>query len=337
MSDKMQALMLGAPANLPYVYPESVRNEISECVDWLTPAGGPEPSHPLPLEALPAATEVIFSTWGMPRMSEAFLAALPNLKAVFYGAGSVRCFVTEASWRRGVRVFSAARANAVPVAEFTAAQIVLGLKHVQRLRVRTLDEWHAASRHKDTMRGNYGSRVGLISYGVIARLTRQLLRAYDHEVWVYDPFLSDEEAASEELRPAGLEEIFRECHVVSLHTPLLDETRNLIRGHHFESMREDACFINTARGAIIHQAEMTEVLGRRTDLNAVLDVLHPEPPAADEPLLRMPNVWVTPHLAGSMGHECGRMGAYAFAAFKDFIAGSPSPFEVTEADMAWIA
>jgi phosphoglycerate dehydrogenase-like enzyme len=339
MSAKRKALLLGSPGNLQYVYPDPLMARMEQMVDWTLPPerGGKRAWEPTVPAALPPDTECVFSTWGMPVMDEAFLASLPALQAVFYGAGSVRGFVTDASWRRGVRVFSAARANAVPVAEFTAAQIVLGLKQVSRLRVTSLEGWKASGRHKDTMRGNYGGRVGLISYGTIARLTRRLLRPYDLEILVYDPFLSAEEAAREDLLPAGLEEIFRECHVVSLHTPLLDSTRNMIRGQHLASMREDACFINTARGAIVHQEEMTAVLAGRPDLTAILDVLHPEPPAADEPLLRLPNAWVTPHLAGSMGHECGRMGAYMFDAFKDFVAGRASPHEVREADMERIA
>ena len=187
------------------------------------------------------------------------------------------------------------------------------------------------------MRGNFRSRIGLISYGSIARHVRELLRGFDLEVFVYDPFLPDEEAEHEEIRMVSLDELFQECHAVSLHAPWLPETENLVRGRHFASMRPDAVFINTARGAIVHQEEMTEALRKRPDISAFLDVLHPEPPAENEPLFNLPNVWVTPHIAGSMGHECGRMGMYAFESLQSYLVGQPSPCEVTKENFARMA
>lgn len=336
---KPAAILLGSRRNLPFVYPADLLLEISRHVTWLI---DPRQVLATPVAeqsrlALPVETEIIFSTWGMPRLEEAFLDKLPNLRAVFYGAGSVRNFVTEASWRRGVRIFSAAAANAIPVAEFTVAHVILGLKKAHLLREEVRGSWRAASSTRKDLRGNYGSRVGLISYGSIARHVRRLLRSYELEVWVYDPFLNEKDAQKDGIRLAGLEQIFRECHAVSVHTPWLKETENLVRGHHLASMQEDAIFINTARGAIVHQAEMTEVLRRRPDLLAVLDVLYPEPPADDEPILALGNAWVTPHIAGSMDYECGRMGKYALEAFRQFRGGSPSHLEVTEADMATMA
>ncbi len=339
MIRKRPALLMGNPDNIPYVFPEEVLFRIGNRVEWTLP---PERTAQFTREEwgqtrLPPHTEVIFSTWGMPRLERAFLDALPNLQAVFYAAGSVRCFVTDESWRRGVRIFSAAQANAVPVAEFTVAQIVLGLKKAHQLRDLVRQDWAAAAPFRRHLRGNYRSRVGLVSYGAIARLVRKLLRGFEHEVWVYDPFLSAEAAELEEVRLVGLDELFRSCHAVSLHTPWLKETENLIRGHHFASMLPDAVFINTARGAIVHQAEMTAVLQQRPDLTAVLDVTYPEPPAPDDPLLRLPNVWLTPHIAGSLGHECGRMGHYMLEAYQRFLANEPSRLEVHEAQMATMA
>lgn len=338
MGRKRSALLLGTKANLSYVYPEYLREEISELVDWACP--------PIELTrwdvdaadlSVPPQTEIIFSTWGMPPLDEAFLKRLPNLQAVCYAAGSVRGFVTDASWRRGVRIFSAAQANAVPVAEFTVAEIILGLKQVHRLGVRAAADWAHATAVKNCMRGNYRSRVGLISYGAIARLVRQILKSFDHEVWVYDPNLSRHEAEREGVELVGLEQLFRDCHAVSLHAPLLDATHGMIRGHHFASMRENALFINTARGAIVNQPEMVEVLRARPDLLAIIDVVEPEPPLEGEPLLGLPNAFVTPHLAGSMGHERARMGTYILEAYTDFLSGRPTSLEVKASDMAWIA
>lgn len=253
-----------------------------------------------------AQADVIFSGWGAPRMDAAFLATARQLKAVFYGAGSIRYFTSDAFWERGVVVSSAYAINAVPVAEYTLATILLSLKNYW---------FHAfeikrAARLTERVRcaGAYGSRIGLVSLGMIGRLVRDRLRAFDLEVLAYDPYVAPEDAAAIGVKLVSLDDIFRLCDVVSLHAPWLKETEGMIQGRHFELMKPRASFINTARGAIIREDEMCDVLRRRPDLTALLDVTWPEPPAADSPLWTLPNVILTPHIAGSRDRECRRMG-----------------------------
>ncbi len=208
--------------------------------------------------------EVIFAGWGAPRMDEDFFRAAPQVRAIFYAGGSVRYFVTDAMWQRNVRLTTAQASNAAPVAEYTLSAILLGLKRF----------WHYARLTRATrtfpaerpMPGAYGAEVGLISYGAIARLLRQKLAGFDVNVQVYDPFLTAEEAAREKVRKVSLDELCATCDVVSLHTPHLAETNGLLRARHFERMKPGAVFINTARGEIVHEAEMIAVLQRRPDL-----------------------------------------------------------------------
>ena len=94
-------------------------------------------------------------------------------------------------------------------------------------------------------------------------------------------------------------------------------------------MKPNATLINTARGAIIKESEMIEVLRKRRDLTAVLDVTDPEPPAADCQLLALPNVVVTPHIAGSMGTEINRLGRYIVDELHRYIAGQPLKWQIT--------
>lgn len=289
--------------------------------------------------AIPKIDEVeaIFGTWEMPALSEGLLTRMPSLKAVFYAAGSVRPFVTEASWARGIRIYSAATVNSLPVAEFTLAQILLSMKAVPRVRIQSREDWVHWTKAKREFPSNYGSRVGLISYGMIARRVRELLRMCAHEVVVYDPYLSAQEAAREGMELVSLETLFSSSDVVSLHTPLLPATRGWIRGHHLSLMKPGATFINTARGAVVNQPELAAVLSERPDLTAVLDVLESEPPAADEPLLKLPNVWIYPHLAGSVGREYSHLAVTMLEAFEDYFAGRDCACEVREADMNRIA
>lgn len=271
--------------------------------------------------------EVIFSGWGVPRMDGEFLHHVPRLRAVFYAGGSVRHFVTDEFWGRGIRLVTAQAINAIPVAEYAASALQLGLKRF----------WHYARVTRECrgfpadrpMPGASGATIGLVSYGTIGRLVRQKLRSLDVTVVVYDPFLDDDEARREDVRKAGLDELFTIADAVSLHTPLLPETTGLIKGRHFDRMKPGAFFLNTARGGIVEEAEMVTVLQRRPDLQAVLDVTAPEPPLADSPLYSLPNVVLTPHIAGSIGPECLRMGQAMVDEFERYEAGRPLQGEIT--------
>ncbi len=275
--------------------------------------------------------KVIFSSWGMPRCDKAFLERVPHLKAIFYAAGSVRCFVTDALWDRGIIVSSSNSSLAVTVAEFTLAQILLSLKLTWRYMADIRAMRHSA-RH--TIPGIYDSVIGLISVGAVARHLISLLHHFKLRIVVYDPFLSEKQAQELRVERVSLEELFEISHVVSLHAPWLPETEGMIRGHHFSRMRKDGTFINTARGIVVNEAEMIEALKRRPDIQVLLDVTHPEPPAPDSPLYTLPNIILTPHIAGARDSECRRLGAMAVDEFERHLKGEPLHGEVRQEMMA---
>lgn len=282
-----------------------------------------------------ADVEVILSGWGMPPVDDDFLAAAPKLKAIFYGAGSVKGFVTDALWKREIIVTSSYAANAVPVSEFTCAQIVLALKRAWPCALDIKRKGNYGT--KRDCAGAYGSTIGLVSMGMIGRMVRERLRTLDVRVIAFDPFLSAAAAAALEVELCPLDEIFHRADVVSLHTPWLKETEGMIRGAHFAGMKPDATFINTARGAIVHEAEMIEALRLRPDLTALLDVTHPEPPVPGSPLYTLPNVVLTPHIAGSLNGECRRMGRDALDELERYLAGQPLRWRITREKAAIMA
>jgi len=170
-----QAALLLSPEALASAYGEPVLARLRPQVGRLaviTPGGAWRQQ-----AAVLRETEVIFSGWGAPRMDEEFLRHAPKLQAVFYAGGSIRYFATEALWRRGIRLTTAQAINAIPVAEYTASALLLGLKRF----------WHyarvtRASRDfpvERPMPGAYGTTVGLVSYGAIARLVRQKLAGFE--------------------------------------------------------------------------------------------------------------------------------------------------------------
>ena len=215
-----------------------------------------------------AEAEIILSSWGGPKLDRAFLDATPNLRGVFYAAGSVRGLVTDEFWARDLPICSAWGANAVPVAEFTLAQIILCQKHTfSRSR-----RMHAGDKtgRTDTAPGNYGTRIGLVGLGMIGRLVVELLKVLRVEVWAFDPVVDPQTAAQLGVHLTDLETLFRECDIISLHAPSLEKTRGMITGAHFRSMKKGASFINTARGAVIREDEMSAALKDRPDLFAAL-------------------------------------------------------------------
>lgn len=269
---------------------------------------------------------ILFSGWGCPTLDATFLAHAPNLKAVFYGAGSVRGFVTPEFWERDIVLSNSASINAEPVAYYTFSQIIFGLK----------GGWHhvrygeAYRDKKQDFSGIHGSTVGIISLGYIGRRMCEFLRQLNIRVLIYDPFVTEDEARNLGGERCDLETIFRESDVVSLHTPLLDETRGMLQGKHFELMKPNSVFINTARGAIICEDEMIAVLQARGDIIALLDVTYPEPPVDDSPLRTLPNVVLTPHIAGAIGSgEIREFGVAMSAELTRYLSGEPLMWQVT--------
>jgi len=273
--------------------------------------------------------EVVFSTWGMPTLSEAEIQHyLPNLKAVFYAAGSVQYFARP-FLKRGIRVVSAWAANAVPVAEYTLAQILLANKGFFQNVLKTKKDYAAARSYSETFTGNYGVKVGILGAGMIGTKVIELLKPFQLEVLVYDPYLSDDRAEELGLRKASLSEIFSQCQTISNHIANLPATVGMLHGEHFDRMLPNATFINTGRGAQVVEEDLIKALKAVPSRTAILDVTDPEPPAPDSELYKMENVILSSHIAGSMGREVERMGSYMVEEFVHYIRGEALQYNVT--------
>lgn len=283
-------------------------------------------------------TEFIFSTWGMPQFTENEIEKyLPNLKAVFYGAGSVQTFARP-FLQCGIKVFSAWAANAVPVAEYTVAQIVLANKgFFQCSRIAKTGNRNAAAKFHLANPGNYGVKVGIIGAGMIGKLVINMLKSYNLELLVFDPFLPDKKAEELGVKKCSLETIFAECQVVSNHLANNEQTKGMLCRRLFEKMLPYATFLNTGRGAQVVELDLIEVLKKRPDLTAVLDVTFPEPPTADSEFYSLENCILTPHIAGSSGLEVKRMGEYMQREYENFVQNKPCQYEVTEKTLKTMA
>lgn len=284
------------------------------------------------LEALREA-EVAFSTWGMPSWTEEQIAAwVPKLKIIYYAAGSVQGFARP-FLARGVRVVSAWGANAVPVAEWTVAQIILANKGYFQISANAKNDYSASRELSKQFPGNMRVRVGLLGAGMIGKLVIQMIRALklDIELWVFDPFLPEQKATELGVRKAELAELFENCHCVSNHLANKEEIRGILNYNLFNRMPPNAVFINTGRGAQVDEAGLCRALTEMPNRFAVLDVTDPEPFRPGNPLFALPNVLLTPHAAGSLGNECLRFVEYMVDELKLWQSGQPMRYEVSEA------
>jgi phosphoglycerate dehydrogenase-like enzyme len=316
----LRAVYIMNPAEWGRIYPSAIQADVARMVHVLAPVLTPEEALSRP--DLLGQTDILLSGWGGPTLSQEFLELAPNLKAVFYGAGAVRHMLTDAFSERQIVVTTANAMNAIPVAEFSLAHILLGLKRAWQQALVT-------KRHRAfvlpqlPVAGAYKSTVGLISLSTIGRLVRQRLEPFDVHVIAYDPTIDEKEAQTLDVELASLEVVFACSDVVSLHAPRIPETIGMITGSLLASMKGGATFINTSRGSIVRESEMVEVLQARLDLTAVLDVTDPEPPLPNCPLFDLPNAIVTPHIAGSLDGECARMGRWMADELQRYLAGKP--------------
>jgi phosphoglycerate dehydrogenase-like enzyme len=270
-----------------------------------------------------ATAEVLLSGWGCPPLSADALALMPRLRAVIHAAGSVKHHMTDAAWDRGLAVTSAARANALPVAEYTVAAILFANKrvlegaHVYR-RTRSRPDFLALFPEI----GNYRRTVGIVGASTIGRRVIELLRPFDLTVLVHDPYLDRVEAGALGAELVDLDTLARTSDVVSVHAPELPETYHQFSRERLALLRDGATFINTARGSLVDTDALTEelVAGR---IHAVLDVTDPEPLPADSPLFDLPNVLLTPHQAGSFGNELRRLADTAIDELERYARGLP--------------
>jgi len=298
-------------------------------------------SYPTPTaipDELAGEVTVLLTGWGCPRLDAEVLAHLPNLRLVAHAAGTVKSMVTPELYAAGVVVTSAAGANAIPVAEFTVAMIVMASKQVFRIRDdhRARRGERAGAELMGWMRseemGTNGRTVGLIGASRTGRLVAAGLANFDVDILVHDPHLTATEATTLGVEKVELHDLCRRSDVVSIHAPELPATKGMIGDAELALVRDGGWVINTARGSLLDGTalEREATSGR---LNFALDTTEPEPLPSDSVLYDLPNVVLTPHIAGSLGNEIPRLGAAAVDEIVRFAAGEPPQCAVREVDL----
>ena len=246
-------------------------------------------------------TASVFVTHLAP-LSRAMIARLPDLELVAVSRGGPVNIDMAAAREAGVTVVNAPGRNASAVAEFTIGAIIAETRNIARAhaalsRGRWQGELYRADRQRDEL-----SRltVGVIGYGEIGTRVVKLLRAFGGEILVSDPYATLEaEDRAAGVRQVGLDELLGEADVVTLHARVTDETRGFMDAAAFARMRPGSVFVNTARGPMVDYAALHDALAGGHLGGAMLETFAEEPTPADLPLLALPNVTLTPHIAGA--------------------------------------
>lgn len=280
-----------------------------------------------------ARVEVLLTSWGAPALTPDVLDAAPRLRAVIHCAGSVRELIGAAGWDRGLRVTNAVDANAIPVAEFTLAAIIMAGKRAPFLAARAAtarDDWSFGQLGELS---NRGRTIGIVGFSRTGRRVVERLAALEtREILVFDPYADGDEVKAAGARLTELDELLAASDITSLHAPALPSTRHMIGARELALMPDGATLINTARGMIVDTAAL-EAACSDARIHAILDVTDPEPLPADSTLYDLPNVMITPHIAGSLGTETRRMTAAALDELERYARGEEPISPVTPASM----
>ncbi len=290
---------------------------------------GENPAQKDELLTLLAAADACITSWEVARLDADVMAAAPKLKAMAHMGSSVGRFVSDAFWARGMHLTSSGIALARSVAETTIGLMLVGQKQIWPLGQHVRDggwrdspvweRWYS--------RELFRKKVGIIGASNVGRHVIELLEPYDTDILLYDPFVEAAEAAELGTTKVELDELLEQSDVVSLHAPANKATYQMLNAEGLARMKDDALLINTGRGSLIdEQALITELQKGR--FFAFLDVTDPEPPALDSPLRSLPNVVVTPHIAGCI-ENCNHMGELAVEELRRFFAGEPPIYQIT--------
>lgn len=283
--------------------------------------------------------ELLITGWKTPPLTSDGLAKAPRLRGILHAAGSTRHLLPKSVWEKGLRIASAREALAIGVAETTLGMIIAGLKgFFPAARYAREGGWLIDN---DTVHGHrirelYKSTIGVIGMSKSGRHLIRLLRNFEVRILVTDPHVSAEEVEDHGAEPTELDELMGHSDVVALLAPSLPETRGMLGARQFRLMRDGGIFINTARGDIVDEDALAAELAKGR-ISAFIDVTHPEPPRPNHPFRTLPNVVLTPHLAGAVGNGCRRIGRSIVDQILEFAAGKPMHGEISAGQWAILA
>jgi phosphoglycerate dehydrogenase-like enzyme len=317
------------------VFPATVREELSVFAEILEPRG--ELRRREAARMLGEADGAVTS-WKSPRLRAEMAGRADRLRIIAHAAGSVKKFVDAAFFERGVTVVNAAAAIAPSVGEMALALTLAGLRSI----IRYDRDVKRGGFVKEAMvappdnRGLFGKRVGLIGFGRTAREFARLLEPFRCEIVTYDPYTDPARLESLGARAVPIDELLGTSDVVSLHCAYTPQSHHLLNTQRLARMKDGCLLVNTARGNLIDETALAGEL-RSGRISAALDVTVVEPLPAGADLSTLPNVVLTPHIAGPTHDRLPELGRSAVNDLRLFFSGQPPDNVVTPEMLATMA
>ncbi len=268
---------------------------------------------------------------GSPRIDSAIMDRAPRLKIIgeLEGDRFATRIDLDAAWERDIRSIDVTNGSSYPVSEWALALILIAMRNGG---AQFRDLIAGEGRKKETRSAITGTltgkRVGLIGGGHMGRRLIKLLRPFEVEIWVHDPYLPRELAEALGFLQTSLDNVLQQCDVIVCVAPLTPGTRGMIGAREIEMIPPGRVLVNVSRGAIIDSQALIARL-KRGDLTAGLDVFEPEPVPPDSEILQLPNVFLTPHTAAVTGDDYPHFFALMVDELERFFNGHETYFDLT--------
>lgn len=272
----------------------------------------------------------LVTCWGSPLITEDVLDAATRLKVIAHSAGSVKHFIKENVLERGIKVSSASIAMAPAVAEFSLILTFLGLRPVHEYDFgmrRDGRPWESQEAY-GVGQEIASSRIGVVGAGMVGKIFIGMATGLGADVAVYDPYLPDEVATGLGVEKLDLDDLFSTCPIIVVHAPTTPETHHMIGAQQLALLPDNGYLVCTARSWVVDQEALLAALSTGR-IRAALDVFDQEPMALDHPFRSLPNVLLTPHIAGATQQTRDRQGECAVRDLENAFNGTPLAHEVT--------
>ena len=245
------------------------------------------------------------------KATKEYIDQAPNLKLIIRGGVGIDNIDVEYAKSKNIIVRNTPEASSVAVAELVFALMLAIQRNIVKAHNTTKNkEWI-----KKQLKGNelYHKTLGLLGIGRIARAVFTRAKAFDMNIIACDPYVCYDECTQVEKG-----DLFRDSDIISLHVPITDETKGMINKETISTMKDGVIIINTARGKLINEADLTEAIKSGKVKYAGIDVFENEPPEGS-PLLEVDNILLTPHLGANTYENMDRIGEIVVDIIRDFV------------------
>lgn len=264
--------------------------------------------------------DALIVSWGI-RIDEQIIKGLDKCVVIGVGSVGVDMVDVDAATRAGIVVTNVPDVFIEEVADHTMMLLLASARRIKVMeKMIASGDWYKGRPVFNDIPRLWGQTLGLISFGNVARAVARRAKAFGFHVIACDPYISELKMTGEGVEPVTWEELLERSDYLSVHPGLNEETRGMLNAPAFERMKDTAVVINCGRGGVIDEAALIAALQSGSIAAAGLDVLEQEPPAQDNPLLKMDNVILTPHAAsatsrmrGTTRHRAGKEVAMALS------------------------